>query len=94
MPLIKSAKKRVKQSLKRRARNFAVRRTLKETLRAFTDVVAAGDLKKAAEMLPTVQKAIDMAAKKNIIHPNKANRLKSQMAKRLETEEAPKKKAA
>lgn len=38
----------------------------------------------AAEASSTLASALDKAAKRNVIHPNKASRLKSRAAKRLQ----------
>lgn len=83
MPIIKSAKKRVKQDVKRKARNFAVRRTLKDTIKDFMSFVKENDAKKAEAALPALQKIIDTAEKKNIIHKRNAARKKSKFQKVL-----------
>jgi ribosomal protein S20 len=44
------------------------------------DLIKAGKVKEASEFMPQAQKAIDMAAKKNIIHKNTASRRKSRLA--------------
>lgn len=80
MPIIKSAKKRVRQSEKRQELNYGVRRKLKTAIKDFMDLIKAGKVKEASEFMPQAQKAIDMAAKKNIIHKNTANRRKSRLA--------------
>ena len=81
MPIIKSAIKRMKQNAVRRARRRPVNTLMKTMIRKMTDL--AKDKKKAdaEKLLPTVYKAIDMAAKRNIIHKNTAARKKSKMAK-------------
>jgi small subunit ribosomal protein S20 len=80
MPIIKSAKKRVRQDEKRRERNYGIRRKLKTAIKDFMDLIKAGKTEDAAKLMPEAQKAIDMAAKKNIIHKNTANRRKSRLA--------------
>ena len=80
MPIIKSAKKRVKIAAKANARNTRTRRDLRESLKAFAKAVEAG---KPAEITKTqlaATSAIDTATKKNVIHKNKAARKKSQLA--------------
>ena len=77
MPIIKSAKKRVKVAAKNRSRNSRTKRSLREAMKAFNQAVEAG---KPAEIQKTqreVVSAIDIAAKKAIIHPNKAARQKA-----------------
>lgn len=77
MPIIKSAKKRVKTAAKARARNVRTKRSLREALKAFNKAVESG---KSADIISTqreVISAIDTAAKKNVIHKNKAARQKA-----------------
>ena len=78
MPIIKSAKKRVKQTNKAKARNNIVRQTLRSTLKTFTTAVTSK--KGIAEAQNAAQSAIDMAAKKGVMHKNKAARKKRQLA--------------
>lgn len=76
MPVIKSAIKKLKQSLKHRAHNRSVKSGVKELVDKFKKSPTAEGYSKAVS-------ALDKAAKNNIIHPNKAARLKSRLAKRL-----------
>jgi small subunit ribosomal protein S20 len=75
MPIIKSAKKRVKVSKKAAIRNSKTKRGLKSALKSFGKTTTAKSLKEA-------QSSIDEAAKKRVIHKNKAARLKSRAAKK------------
>lgn len=90
MPLIKSAIKRVRQEKRRRIRNSITKRHYKELIKEFVDHVKEGKEKEAAALYPKVQKAIDTATKKKLIHKNNAGHKKSQLAKML-TADAPKK---
>ena len=81
MPIIKSAKKRMKQNAVRRARRQPVKSLMKTMIRNVSDAAKSGDTKKVEELLPATYKAIDMAAKRNIIHKNTAARRKSSVAK-------------
>lgn len=73
MPIIKSAKKRVKVAHKAAVRNSKTKRSLKAAVKAFG--------KKAdASTHADVQRNIDKSAKKGLIHKNKAARLKKQAA--------------
>lgn len=56
---------------------------MKESIKEIEDLLETGELEKAEEKLPEAYKAIDKAAKKNIIHGNKANRKKSQLAQKI-----------
>ena len=73
MPIIKSAKKRVRTATKAAIRNSKSKRSLKT---AFKSLVA----KPSAEAHASVQSNLDKAVKKGIIHKNKAARLKKQAA--------------
>lgn len=77
MPIIKSAKKRVKTANKAAVRNSKTKRTLKAALKSFHAAVT-GKAKDAGEMHNKAQSAIDKTAKKGLVHKNKAARLKSQ----------------
>lgn len=74
MPNIKAAEKWVRQTEKRTTRNLDVKTRLK-TL--YKKAVSAQD----AEVSKSVEAQFDKAAQKGIIHPNKASRKKSRLAK-------------
>ena len=83
MPHLKSAKKRMRQTLKRRDHNRAVKKALKKQLKSLFEV--AGDKAASAdqikkEVTATVKK-LDKAAARRVIHPNMAARKKSQIAR-------------
>ena len=80
MPIIKSAKKRVRVSEKATIRNAKTKRTLREAVKAFHKAVAGGKQAEIADSHKTAVSAIDTAAKKNVIHKNKAARKKSQLS--------------
>ncbi len=79
----KSALKRVRQTKTRTERNRA-RKTVIKTLRKKTlAAVAAGDQPAAGQSLAEFSSAVDKAAKKGLIHKNKAANLKSKAAKAI-----------
>ena len=80
MPIIKSAKKRVKLTAKANARNSRTRRSLRDAMKAFNKAVESGKPAEIAKAQNEAYSVIDTAAKKNVIHRNKAARQKSQMA--------------
>jgi small subunit ribosomal protein S20 len=80
MPIIKSAKKRVKVAAKARARNVRTKRTLREALKAFSKAVESGKAADIQKAQRDVVSALDIAVKKDIIHKNKAARQKSALA--------------
>ncbi len=76
MPNIKAAIKWVRQSEKRELRNRDIKTRLK-TL--FKKSRLSGD----AATSPKVESQLDKAAQKGVIHPNKAARKKSRLAKAI-----------
>lgn len=80
MPIIKSAKKRVRVANKAAVRNSKTKRSLKSSMKAFAAAVTGKD-KKASTALSKVQSDIDKAAKKGVMHKNKAARKQAQVAK-------------
>lgn len=79
MPIIKSAKKRVRTAEKAAIRNSKTKRSLKGALKAFHKAVTGGG--KTAGLHSKAQSTVDVAAKKGLIHKNKAARQKSQLAR-------------
>lgn len=78
MPIIKSAKKRVRVARKATVRNAKTKRTLKGALKAFHGAVTTG--KKTDEAHSKAQSNLDKAAKKGLLHKNKVARKKKQLA--------------
>ena len=81
-----SAKKRIRQNVKRRARNRWRKEQIKEAVRTFNEALRDGDKAKAAEQLKVVYQKLDKVAAKGTIHKNMASRKKSRLAKRLAAE--------
>jgi len=98
MPIIKSAKKRAKTTKKAAVRNAKSKRSLKGAVKAFHSAVTKGDKKKVAASHSKAQSEVGKAAKKKVMHKNKAARKQSQLAKAAKkaagvTKAAPAKKA-
>lgn len=85
MPIIKSAKKRVKVSAKAATRNAKTKRTLREAVKSFHTALTGGKASEISETHAKANSAIDTASKKNVIHKNKAARKKSQLATAAKT---------
>ena len=81
MPQRKSAKKELKKTLKRKKRNLAVKSQIKKVVKKFKQALKENNTNLIAENLRLVYKTLDKAARKKIIHPNKAARKKSKLAK-------------
>ena len=78
MPIIKSAKKRVRQTSKAKSRNDVTRKNLRLAIKKLQSSFTSK--KGASESLAAAQSNIDKAVKKGLIHKNKAARKKSQLA--------------
>lgn len=78
-----SAKKRVRQNIKGRARNRARKVLIKDQTKAFLAALGAGDVAKARVELNKTVSRLDKVAAKNTIHPNAASRRRSRLTRRL-----------
>ena len=90
MPIIKSAKKAARQSIKRRENNQEIKKTIRNALKDFRN-------KPTAEKMAKVQSEYDKAVKKGLMNKNTASRRKAKLAeiaKKANVKLAPAKKAA
>lgn len=83
MPIIKSAIKRMRVQSRRQKRNVITKNRYKELVKDFIALIANGKMTEATKFFPTVQKSLDMAVKKNLLHKNNVARKKSNLAKML-----------
>lgn len=83
MPNIKSSERSVKTDAERRAKNFAVKSTIKTVTRKVTEAVDSGKADDAKALLTKANSTIDKAAAKGVLHKNAAARKKSRMARKL-----------
>ena len=81
MPITKSAKKALRQSLKRRVRNLSYKKKIKKLLKEVKSLVSKEKIKEAKALLPQVYKIIDKATKVGLIKKNTASRKKSRITK-------------
>jgi small subunit ribosomal protein S20 len=79
MPIIKSAKKRVRVARKATVRNAKTRRSLKSAINAFQKSLA-GNKKDAVELQRKAQSELGKAGKKHVMHKNKVARKQRQLA--------------
>jgi len=82
MPVIKSAKKKLRQDKKRTALNNKLENLFKNLVKEAKKSPTEKNIKMATS-------AVDKAAKKNIIHKNKAARFKSSLSKLSKTKKQP-----
>lgn len=80
MPRTASATKRARQGKVRHARLQPYKTQMKTMIRKLHDAVSEGKKDQVLALLPAVQKSIDFAAKKGIIHRNTADRKKASAA--------------
>lgn len=78
-----STKKRMRQNVKRRARNRSNKSRLRTQITSLRNAIAAGDKKLSqAELTPTIA-LIDKMVNKKILHQNTAARYKSRLTKHV-----------
>jgi len=87
MPVTKQATKKVRQDARKALFNSRVRKAYKKAVVDFRG-------KPTATTLTSAFSALDRAAKTNIIHKNKASRLKSRLSKLITTSKTTAKKTA
>jgi len=79
MPIIKSEKKSLRQAKTRRARNLTYLNKMRLLLKQERSLISDGNEKEASKLLPKIYKALDKAAKENVIKKNTAARRKSRI---------------
>ena len=79
----KSAKKRIRQTEKRTARNRLYRSSARTYIKRTRQLIAAGELEQAEEMAERAYSTLDKAARKRILHPRNAARRKSRLMSAL-----------
>ena len=81
MPHTNSAKKRLRQSVRRTAKNKSIRSSVRTHERKILAKVAAGDRAGAEAMLSTLYQQLDKAARAHVMHANTAANHKSRLAR-------------
>jgi small subunit ribosomal protein S20 len=79
--ITESAKKANRQNIKRRAHNRNQKGALKKIIKDFKKSVSSKNDGENKEAISKIQKALDKAAKTNLIKKNKASRIKSRLSK-------------
>jgi small subunit ribosomal protein S20 len=78
MPIIASAKKRVRTARKATVRNSKTKRSLKSAIKLFAKTPST-------KSMSSVHSELDRAVKKGVIHKNKAARIKSNAARKAKS---------
>lgn len=81
MANIASAKKRARQAEGRRQRNMGARSTMRTYVKKVREAIDAGEKDAAQAAYKTATSMLDKAVTKNLIHKNKASRLKARLNK-------------
>jgi small subunit ribosomal protein S20 len=81
MPNIKSAKKRMRSSVKKTEVNTLVSQSMKTAVKKFERTVKEGNKEEASNKLNIALQRIDKAKSSGLVHKNKAARLKSRLTK-------------
>jgi small subunit ribosomal protein S20 len=83
MANIKSARKRARQAVVRRAHNVSLRTAVRTAIKNVDKAVAAGDKDAAARLLRESQRVIDRVVAKGVLHRNAGDRHKSRLTHAL-----------
>jgi small subunit ribosomal protein S20 len=81
----KSAKKQIRQSARKKANNGFWKKKIKSVTKTFKETLDTKNNKTdiLVKEQSSLQKVLDKAAKNQVIHRNKANRLKSRYARKI-----------
>ncbi len=80
MPVLKSSKRSLRTAKRRHEENLVTKELYKKAVKGAKKALQTG-AEGMNDLFSKAQSALDRAAKKHTIHPNKAARLKSRMAK-------------
>ena len=84
-PITKSAKKALRQNIKRKKENLQRKRKMKDLIKEVKSLVSEKKIEKAKKLLPSLYKTLDKATKKGLLKKNTANRKKSRITKSLQS---------
>ncbi len=82
MPITKSAKKALRQSIRRHQRNLQKKEAIKDIVKKIKKLAVAGKVEEAKALIPQAYKTIDKASK-SYIHKRTAARKKSRLMNSL-----------
>ena len=81
MPITKSAKKALRQNVRRKARNLVYKKKMKDLIKKVRSLVLEKRIEEAKKLLPQIYKILDKAAKVGVIKKNTASRKKSRITR-------------
>lgn len=85
MPIKKSAKKYMRVTDRKTARNIKVKKSFRSAIKSTLALVKEGKTDEAKRSYIAAQKALDKAAKVGVIKPNAAARKKSRLVKKIKS---------
>ena len=91
MAITKTAKREIAKNRNKKKANAPKRDNWHSLQKKYIKLVSAGKYEDAHKLLPNVYKTLDKLAKDNLLHKNKAARLKAKNARLLKTASAAKK---
>jgi len=83
-----SAKKRIRQNAKRRARNRWRKAEYRESIKDYRELILHGSVEDCETKLQAIYKELDQVASKGTLHKSTASRYKSRLAARLNAKKA------
>ena len=84
-----SAKKRVRQNIKARARNRWTKAGYRAAIKDYRETILHGSVEDAETKLKGIYKTLDQAASTPALHKNTASRYKSRLAAKLNEKRTP-----
>ncbi|MEM9187669.1 MAG: 30S ribosomal protein S20 [Myxococcota bacterium] len=79
-----SAKKRIRQTIKRTARNKHIRSTVRGCVKTVRSAIESGDAEAAKAALPLAIKRIEMAVSKGVYHRKTGSRYVSRLVRQVQ----------
>ena len=83
MPKIKSAKKALRQNVRRKKLNLEAKKKIRRSVKTYQGALKSGNKEEAKKSIAAVYQSLDKAAKRGTIKKNTASRLKSRLAKKV-----------
>ena len=81
MPITSSAKKALRQNIKRKAKNIGRKKKIRDLIKEARSLISKKKIDEAKEILPQSYKMLDKGAKVGIMKKNTASRKKSRITK-------------
>ena len=81
MPIKRSAKKALRQNVRRKARNIKKKNKVKTLVKQVKKLALQKQSEEAQKLIPQIYKALDKAAKTHVLNKNTASRKKSRITR-------------